>query len=435
MSDPRQATITIQLLDARATGRVKCWMTNRTFRVYVIPRSLVEESTSITELSYPGVYILYGNGEDGEQVYIGQANVRSNTKGLLGRIAEHKRKPDKSFFTKAILITAGENQHGATELNFLEQQLYLRANQADRAQVMNANTPGAGAISEENRLSVMDYLEDVETTIGALGYRFLTPLASAAPSSEQTQTRETSQQVFMLKREDVDAIAEVTDEGFVLRQGSVIRVSEKNKTMPPAVRKLRAKHRSAISSEGEVMRDILFTSPSGAAQFVLGYSINGREAWVNAQGTTIKQMEESESEEFSDAAPNTTATTGAGVGDHDGDTEKSQPDEADAAIGAITFHFSRSGGDATAKIDGKQLRVLRGSRLAPELKDYVRTGTRRMREKLAASIIDGVLDTDVLFDSPSGAAAFVNGGTSNGLTDWKTSDGRPLKEFWSSGRS
>ena len=36
---------------------------------------------------------------------------------------------------------------------------------------------------------------------------------------------------------------------------------------------------------------------------------------------------------------------------------------------------------------------------------------------------------DILFNSPSYAAMFVFGKSANGLTSWKTEDGRTLKEI------
>ncbi|MBU3194865.1 DUF4357 domain-containing protein [Clostridium algidicarnis] len=39
-----------------------------------------------------------------------------------------------------------------------------------------------------------------------------------------------------------------------------------------------------------------------------------------------------------------------------------------------------------------------------------------------------VLQDDVLFNSPSYAAAFVIGGHVNGLTEWRTIEGKTLKE-------
>lgn len=44
-------------------------------------------------------------------------------------------------------------------------------------------------------------------------------------------------------------------------------------------------------------------------------------------------------------------------------------------------------------------------------------------------ILDGKLCKNYLFNSPSYAAAFVLGTNANGRTEWKTEDGRTLKEL------
>jgi Domain of unknown function (DUF4357) len=40
-----------------------------------------------------------------------------------------------------------------------------------------------------------------------------------------------------------------------------------------------------------------------------------------------------------------------------------------------------------------------------------------------------VFTKDTEFTSPSGAAAVVHGGSANGLTAWKTQDGKTLKQL------
>ena len=46
-----------------------------------------------------------------------------------------------------------------------------------------------------------------------------------------------------------------------------------------------------------------------------------------------------------------------------------------------------------------------------------------------ADIVDGILQEDMLFSSPSYAAMFVIGKSANGLTSWKDSAGKTLKEI------
>ena len=47
------------------------------------------------------------------------------------------------------------------------------------------------------------------------------------------------------------------------------------------------------------------------------------------------------------------------------------------------------------------------------------------------AVIDnnGILQGNVLFQSPSYAAAFVNGRSTNGLTAWKDKEGKTLKDI------
>lgn len=71
--------------------------------------------------------------------------------------------------------------------------------------------------------------------------------------------------------------------------------------------------------------------------------------------------------------------------------------------------------------------VLQGSHIATEDDDTIPTVLKEQRRK--ASVVDGVLQEDVLFSSPSYAAMFVIGKSANGLTSWKDEDGRSLKEI------
>ncbi len=58
-------------------------------------------------------------------------------------------------------------------------------------------------------------------------------------------------------------------------------------------------------------------------------------------------------------------------------------------------------------------------------------GTSGIKESRQKASIDanGFLLEDVLFRSPSYAAAFVIGGHVNGLTAWETLDGKTLKDI------
>lgn len=71
--------------------------------------------------------------------------------------------------------------------------------------------------------------------------------------------------------------------------------------------------------------------------------------------------------------------------------------------------------------------VLQGSHIAVEDDDTIPAVLKEKRRKV--NVIDGVLQEDVLFSSPSYAAMFVIGKSANGLTSWKDEDGHSLKEI------
>lgn len=46
----------------------------------------------------------------------------------------------------------------------------------------------------------------------------------------------------------------------------------------------------------ETTEDILFSSSSAAADFILGYSVSGPKMWKNKDGKTLKEVEEESKE-------------------------------------------------------------------------------------------------------------------------------------------
>ena len=64
-----------------------------------------------------------------------------------------------------------------------------------------------------------------------------------------------------------------------------------------------------------------------------------------------------------------------------------------------------------------------GSRMEMIDSDSIPASIRKRRQTASVST-DGILQEDVLFKSPSYAAAFIIGGHANGLTEWKLSDGK-----------
>ena len=67
--------------------------------------------------------------------------------------------------------------------------------------------------------------------------------------------------------------------------------------------------------------------------------------------------------------------------------------------------------------------VKQGSQIEMIDSDSIPSGVKKRRQSAKVSA-DGILQEDVLFKSPSYAAAFLIGGHANGLTEWKLADGK-----------
>lgn len=69
-------SIKMFLMNGSPAERLSCELSNWTGKAYKIPRSMVKMSTDRSELSSPGVYILFGeNSEDTDKkiAYIGES--------------------------------------------------------------------------------------------------------------------------------------------------------------------------------------------------------------------------------------------------------------------------------------------------------------------------------------------------------------------------
>jgi hypothetical protein len=145
----RGKSINLFLMDGTAVGRIKCTLANWTGVAYKIPRTELDKCKERDDLKQSGVYFLFGTSDQtGENVvYIGQAGIRKNGEGILYRLIEHKRNPDKDYWTEAIVFTTSNNSFGPTEISYLENRFVGMATEAGRYLVKNNNDPTMGNIT------------------------------------------------------------------------------------------------------------------------------------------------------------------------------------------------------------------------------------------------------------------------------------------------
>lgn len=284
------------LIDGKSDGRIKCTIQNWTGLFYKVPRTYLDECKNIKAMKKTGIYFLFGKNDDDDEdcVYVGQARIRKNGEGLLGRVQEHIK--DSFYFTDAVMLTTQNNIFGPTEISYLENKFTNLAIEADRYNVKNGNEPNPGTVTEEKESELLEFMEYSKLVMGVLGYKIFIPI------NNKNELVENEDLYLYLSRRDAKTNKEIkatckrTSEGFVVLKGSDFCEIDadhiKNKT---SIKNIRDKCKNSGGVlDGKLIKDYLFNSPSYAATFVLGKSSNGRTEWKDKDGVTLKEIEEKE---------------------------------------------------------------------------------------------------------------------------------------------
>lgn len=294
----RGKSIQLFLMDGEASGRIKCTLANWTGVAFKIPRTELDKCKDRDDLKQSGVYFLFGTSDETGKgvVYIGQAGARKNGEGILNRLQEHKRNPEKDYWTEAIVFTTSNNSLGATEISYLENRFCNMALAANRYEVRNGNDPTPGNITEEKESEMEEFIDYAKVIMGTLGHKLFEPLGKPIVNVSESNINDAVQGAVGLhlarnikKVGRIEADGVQTTEGFVVLQGSHIASVDDN-TIPDVIKERRKK--ANIDENGILQEDMLFTSPSYAAMFVIGKSANGLTSWKTSNGKTLKSLEE-----------------------------------------------------------------------------------------------------------------------------------------------
>ena len=278
----RGKSVNLFLMDGEPSGRTKCTMSNWTGIAYKIPRTALDKCKDMDILKQSGVYFLFGTDkEDNPVVYIGQAGIRKNGKGLLLRVQETHSAIE--YWTEVVMFTTTNNSFGPTEISYLENRFRNMAVEAKRYSVKNGNDPNPGNLTEEKECELEEFIDYVKIVMGTLGHKVFESFVTATTDKEE---------ILYATRNNAKASGKRVSDGFVVLKGSSI-TEKTTKSCPDYVVQLRNKSADKIMN-GVLTEDILFSSPSGAAAFVCGGSANGNIAWKNAKGVTLKDIEANE---------------------------------------------------------------------------------------------------------------------------------------------
>lgn len=268
----RLTTITMQLINRDPNDIRICRVEGESLLTLVIPRDKVAEAKRLPDIPSRGIYYLI----DEDHGVIGSVYAGQTVQGIK-RLDNHKAKKD--FWNKAVMFLTDNQNLSQDALNGLEAKAidYIASHGSYESKNSDTPRPYVSPYSEE-------YIEklhnDVLFRMAALGYDLNSTYEGPAVSS-----------VFHTKKNGIKGLGKYDKETgrFTVLAGSQVDLNHQvtKSTLVSEVR-----NRLFDDAKGVVALedDVVFSSPSAAAVFVLGGSQNGWTEWVDEAGNALNDI-------------------------------------------------------------------------------------------------------------------------------------------------
>lgn len=272
----RLKTMTTQFIDGEPNGVRICRCTLSTMTTVFVPRPLLSRAKQIADLPLRGIYYLI-NDEDGaiSRLYVGQ------TQQGIARLDDHNAKKD--FWNKALLFLSDDMQSFSLDnVSALEKYAIEQATASKRYSVENKVDPRY-VIDQYQKPTVEQIYEEIAFVMGAFGYQI-----------EGSDDALANVKLFYTSRRGVRARGVYTGETFDVLDGSPVDLAAR----PKLDRYQRLREELLASGNlvrrqdggGMLMKTVSFSTPSGAADFVLGGSNNGWIEWKDGDKQTLDAL-------------------------------------------------------------------------------------------------------------------------------------------------
>ena len=276
-------SIELFLVNGTADSLIIAELSNWNGKAIKIPRIEVS-SCNRDDIPQAGVYFLFCKEDDGsDSVYIGEAeNVKDR---LVQHLRDYQSEKEKYYWSTAVVFI-GRDLNKAL-IRYLENRFVEIARASKRYLVLTKNTY-RNTVMKESQIAVMEeFVDNVKVLINALGYKVLEPFAQSDPSNDTVDDK-----LLYITSGSVNATGKVTAEGFVVFAGATLNEKMSVKSLSVGMQKQRQKLFDSSKVNNLVTtEDILFSSSSAAADFILGYSVSGPRTWKTKGGRTLKELE------------------------------------------------------------------------------------------------------------------------------------------------
>lgn len=283
----RGITITNYLAGGNPEGVIFAYMSNWTGQSIKIPRNLFLEFRSIDEINRPGVYFLIGQSDmnpDDKVVYVGEGN------NLANRIATHLKDSDKSFAETIICFSSKDENLTVSHTKYLEEKIISHISELSEYRLINKKDGNKISLPRMVQDEMDTYFDNMKVLLPTLGYSVLHIV-----NRIKTPYNANKIVYFNLEVSNLKATSILTSNGIEVQKGS-----EMNPKETQSLSGSYSNRRKTLIEKGIVVQkgnklvfneNFEFSSPSTAAALILGYSVNGREAWKTTDGKSINDLE------------------------------------------------------------------------------------------------------------------------------------------------
>lgn len=260
------------------TGEISNW----SGKAVAGPRTELDQLLKREEAANVGIYLLTGfDPKSGAPaVYVGEAE------SIQTRLKQHV---DKDFWNHVVYFTSKDQNLTKSHIRYLEGRLIELAKLAGRAGLTNSQA-STSKLPESDIADMEIFLEKIEQLLPALGVEVLVPIAAQPASKEEAR-------LLLCEISGLKAKGHLTPNGIVVLSQSqavgVLRPSAKDYPWVVNAREQLVKDGVLVPESGHFAftKNHEFSSPSAAAAVIHGGTANGRTAWKDASGKTLKQLE------------------------------------------------------------------------------------------------------------------------------------------------
>lgn len=283
-------SIKIYLKDGTVTGIRFGEVVNVTILSIACPRKRLNELDTISFSKKPGVYFLFGiDDKDQPNVYIGESE------NVFERLKSHDIKKD--FWNEVILFVSKDENLTKSHVKYLESKSIQRTIKIGRHKVENTVQPLLPSLPIADCDAMDEFLDYAKLLLGVFGQKLLEEVTAIQPSVNSVNQEVTTRSgIEIFLKSKINAKALLTDEGVVVLPNSEAS-KEPQSSLSESLKALRIElvRQGVLIDDGNryiFTKEYLFKSPSTAASIVFGSSANGRHYWQDANGLSLKKMEE-----------------------------------------------------------------------------------------------------------------------------------------------